>query len=133
MIDLLKAHPDTPLYWLLISKGLRTYKYLPTCFIEYYPHWQNETPQNISQLMNQLGKYRFNEFYNPDTGIVSARENGQYLKDEFQPSIKTDKPYESFFYNKNPGYMKGDELLCLTRLSLENILPDILAALSRIK
>ena len=133
MIDLLKSYPDRPLYWLLISKGLRTYKYLPNCFIEYYPNWQIETPENITQLMHQLGNYKFNDSYNPDTGIVSAQENGQYLKDEFQPSPEEEKPYESFFFQKNPGYEKGDELLCLTRLSLDNILPSMLEALSTIK
>jgi hypothetical protein len=83
--------------------------------------------------MHKLGKRKFNEYYDPNSGIVKARAMGQYLKEEFQPTVQEEKPYESFFVRMNPGYVKGDELLCLTRLSVNNIQPDVLTSLSNIE
>ena len=36
--------PDCPLYWFLIVKGHRTYRYLSAFSIDFYPHWQTPTP-----------------------------------------------------------------------------------------
>jgi hypothetical protein len=46
MIRLLKEYEDKEIYWMLISKGLRTYKYLPSFFLEYYPCSDKPTPEN---------------------------------------------------------------------------------------
>ncbi len=123
MKDILHENENMKLYWMLISKGLRTYKFLPVCFLEYYPHVHRETPNEIQSFMHFLGKYKFPDSYDPTTGIIKALNNGQYLKKKYQPKPKAEKDYEVFFTKINPGYLAGDDLLCLAPLSRENINP----------
>ncbi|MBN1952509.1 MAG: hypothetical protein JW801_15005 [Bacteroidales bacterium] len=131
MIRILKEFGEHELYWLLISKGLRTYKYLPAFFLEYYPCSKCPTPPEIQELMHALGIFKFADSYSPEKGIILADREGQYLKPEYHADAKPSKPHEVFFYKANPGYIRGDELLCLTRLSLDNINPFIKRQISK--
>lgn len=130
MVDLYKELPDRQLWWMLISKGLRTYKYLPNCFNEYYPNWQKETPECVSQFMQELGRLKFPETYDSETGVIRSRNSRQYLKEQFHPIPNPKRPHEIFFTQTNPGYVNGDELLCLAELRLDNINPSLLEILN---
>lgn len=125
MLDILHQHTNIPLYWMLISKGLRTYKFLPTFFLNYYPAYNKQIPPEIKGLMNHLGNLKFPANYNNKTGIIDAKQNGQYLNQDLEPHSKISKPHERFFYELNPGHTKGDELLCLAPLSMDNLTPFI--------
>ena len=131
MIRILYEYKKDEIYWMLISKGLRTYKYLPAFFIDYYPCYDKETPSEMQELMHALAKYRFSESYIPETGIVKADQNAQYLKEEYHALARPSKEHELFFFEANPGYARGDELVCLTRLSLDNINPFIRRVLKK--
>jgi len=131
MVDLYKKLPDRQLWWMLISKGLRTYKFLPNCFNEFYPNRQKETPECVSQFMQELGKTKFCDTYGPETGVIKSQNNGQFLKEQFHPIPNPKKPHEIFFTQKNPGYINGDELLCLAELRMDNINPSLLEILKR--
>lgn len=132
VMELIKLYPRKDLYWMLISKGLRTYKYLPTCFIEYYPNYKKPTPNDVLKLMQHLGHLKYPESYDPVSGIIQAGRIGQYLKAEYQLLPDPAKPEESFFNEKNPGFWHGDELLCLAKVSLDNFRPYILKVLNRL-
>jgi hypothetical protein len=132
LFSIKEQNPGKKLYWMLISKGVRTFKYLTTFFNEYYPCYREETPTIIEELMNSLGARKFPDSYNSENGIIEANSHSQYLKDEFQgnPSNKI-KPEIKFFFDKNPGYYKGDELLCLAEYSKENLKPFITRILEK--
>jgi len=51
--------PDLPLYWFLIVKGHRTYRYLSAFSIRFYPHWQAPTPDAAREIMDALARQRF--------------------------------------------------------------------------
>ncbi len=125
MLNIMEENKTKKLYWMLITKGFRTYKFLPVFFNEFYPDIKTETPSKMQQLMNQLGKFKFGNQYFAENGIIKAKETGQYLKHDFQPEVNNNNAYARFFINKNPGYFKGDELLCLTQFSIENLNPFI--------
>jgi len=131
MIKLIREYEDKNLYWLLISKGLRTYKYLQSFYIDYYPSYKNVTPRPVQSLMHALGGYEFGDLYDETRGIVKATGMGQYLKEEYHAAAKASKSHEIFFCKANPGYIRGDELLCLTRLSFDNINPYISRVISK--
>ncbi len=133
MMQIIDGDPDTPAYWMLISKGLRTYKYLPVFFNEYYPTYTKQTPSEIKLLMNFLGDLKFGDKYNPKTGIIEASEQAQFLKPEYQPEKSIRKPHEKLYYELNPGYEKGDELLCLSPLTMNNLNTFIKEKLLNIK
>ena len=120
-----KAHPDKNIYWMLISKGLRTYKFLSVFLKEYYPCHFAEIPLFIKNLMQYMGNKKFGENYNSEKGIIDAHANSQFLKETFQPAEKTDNLVANFFYKNNHGYCKGDELLCMAEISDYNLHPFI--------
>jgi hypothetical protein len=120
-----KQHPGKKIYWMLISKGLRTYKFLSVFLKEYYPNFQSATPPPIQQLMHYLGHQKFGLKYDPEIGIIKASTESQSLKPQFQPTENKENAVARFFYEKNPGYQKGDELLCLAELSEYNLHPFV--------
>jgi len=117
--------PCTPLYWLLIVKGHRTYRYLQAFSRNYYPHWQNETPNSVQSLMDRLGEHLFGPDYSADRGIVSFAHSHGHLRPEWaEPPVEAlSRPEVRFFLRRNPGYRRGEELLCLTELSPANLRP----------
>ena len=131
MVDAIRKNPDTEFYWMLISKGARTFKFLPAYFIEYYPKYGIPTPLRIKQLMDALAFYMYPEQYDKESGIIRALPDGQYLRGDFQQFGSDGKSEVNDFFILNPGFAHGDELVCLTRLSFENIRPFIKRALAR--
>ena len=117
--------PDCPLYWFLIVKGHRTYRYLSAFSIDFYPHWQVQTPTWAQSIMNQLARHRFNTAYDSERGVVSFQQSRGHLKPlwaEVEPDEAL-RPDVAFFLRSNPGYVHGDELVCLTELSSSNLRP----------
>ena len=120
-------HPQRPLYYLLIVKGHRTYRYLQAFTHQYYPHWQQTTPTATKQLMNQLGKTLFSQYYQAEKGIIHfPTSHGQLRAQWAEPSVQAlSRPEVQFFLQQNPDYRLGDELLCFTELCAANLRPLI--------
>jgi hypothetical protein len=112
-------------YWLLISKGYKTYRFLPVCFYNFYPRYDSETPDFEQRIMDTFGRSFYPQDYDPRTGVIYMRGKKDYLKqgvsDLTEHRLKD--PHVEFFMNKNPGQAVGDELVCITELVLENIKP----------
>jgi hypothetical protein len=106
-------------YWLLLSKGYKTYKYLTSFFNEYYPDADNKTPENIQSLMDNFAVSQFGDRYK--NGVFN--EGKDYLKAEYAEidERKRKDKHIAFFLEKNPGYIVGDELVCIAKLSKENL------------
>jgi hypothetical protein len=120
-----KLYPEKRIFWMLISKGLRTYKFLSVFLNEYFPNHLSETPENIRELMVIMGTKKFGPRFRSETGIIEAEVGGQFLKEEFQPAENTNNAVARFFFTRNPGYNKGDELLCLAEICDTNLHPFI--------
>lgn len=115
----------TPLYWFLVSKGPRTYRYLPTFSRDYWPRFDASTPAPIKRMIDHLAQERFGRCYDPNTGVVRFPQSRGQLAPELAEVPPEDllKPEVAFFLRSNPGYYKGDELVCLTELSPDNLKP----------
>jgi hypothetical protein len=59
-----------PLYWLLISSGYKTYRFLSVFYKEFYPCHDRPTPPEIQALMDHLAAQRFGDEYHPELGVV---------------------------------------------------------------
>jgi len=118
-------HPKVPLFWFLISKGPRTYRYLSTFSRDYWPHHAHPPPNDISRLMHALATQRFGTYYRPEQGLVSFPSSRGQLRREFAMVDSADRrrPEVNFFLKSNPGYVHGDELVCLTELASNNLKP----------
>ena len=116
-------HPSIPLYWFLIVKGYRTYRYLSIFSRQYYPNYREPTPPDTQELMNQLAGDRFAEHYHPETGLIQFPESRGHLATAVSdiPENALKRNEVQFFLKRNPGYINGDELVCITELSIENL------------
>ena len=108
------------IYWMLISKGWRTYKFLPVFFNEFYPNKNEQTPAEFQDFIDNLGIFKFPEEYK--NGLVCPH-HPDYLKngENDVPSHRKNDADIQFFLTKNPNFYKGDELVCTTKLHYNNL------------
>lgn len=118
--QLREQFPKGRLWWLLLTSGFRTYRFLPVFWKDFWPRWDAETPQEVQARIDTLAQERLGGLY--ENGIVRFPEP-QRLRGELAevpPGRKAD-PHVAFFLEKNPGWTEGDELVCLTEIAEENL------------
>jgi len=115
---------DMPLYWFLIVKGHRTYRYLPAFSFTFYPHWSANNG-DLKSLADALAVEKFGVDYNPDKGVVAFAESRGHLKEAYAYPAADEQSKEAvrFFMQRNPGYLRGHEMVCLCELSEQNLKP----------
>jgi len=122
-VDALRAKlPPGRCFWLLLTSGFRTYRFLPVFWREFFPRFDGPTPSKTQRLLNHLAQERFREQFNPETGVVRFA-HPQQLRASLKevPEGRERDPHVSFFISRNPGHANGDELVCLTELCPENL------------
>lgn len=112
--------PDVPLYWYLISSGYRTYLFLPFFYKDFYPRFDKPTPDYEKRLIDTLGQLKFPQEY--EDGIVHVSSPRECLNPEIAipEERRLKNPHVQFFVNRNPKYLSGNELVCITEFSLDN-------------
>jgi hypothetical protein len=120
-----REEPSVPLYWLLIVKGHRTYRFLPTFAHRYVPHHGGQLGDGQASLMNVLARARFGDAFDPATGIVRFPAPRARLNAELAeiPPHQLARPEVAYFVARNPCYRNGDELVCLCELAPANLKP----------
>ncbi|MDY6784446.1 MAG: hypothetical protein SW833_18170 [Cyanobacteriota bacterium] len=110
------------LYWLLISSGYRTYRFLPVFWQEFFPRYDVPTPAKTRALIDFLANRQFENYYNPQAGIVRF-PHPHALREGLRgiPSERLKDPHIAFFQAQNPGHLQGDELVCLAEICEENL------------
>jgi hypothetical protein len=118
-----KEYPHDDLYWLLLSKGYRTYRVLPVFFQQFYPRYNVTTPADMKQLIQKVCETKFNGCFDKERSIVLSKGKNDFLAPELAkiPSSKIKDPNVCYFLRQNPGYTRGDELACITSLHPSNI------------
>jgi hypothetical protein len=114
--------PRGPYVWLLIASGFRTYRFLPLFQRTFYPRCDGPTPMDWRRLLEHLAAERFGGRYDRGQGIVRL-EHPQRLNDELAeiPPGRLSDAHIAFFARRNPGYVQGDELVCISELSRGNL------------
>ena len=115
--------PDATLYWFLIVKGHRTYRYLPVFSRQFYPNHKTATPMEMQRRMDILANYKFGSAYKKQKGLIQFDESKGHLNSKFNmvaPHLARN-PHVNFFLEKNKGYDQGDELDCMTELCVSNL------------
>jgi len=120
--QLRERYPRGKYYWLLLTSGFRTYRFLPVFWREFFPRLDAVTPIAIERLRDHLATERFGDQYNATCGIVHFRQP-QRLQGTLKhvPVERTGDPHVAFFLAHNPGHAHGDELVCLTELCVDNL------------
>lgn len=131
MLTTFEQNPGQKLYWLMTSKGYKTYRYLPVFFQRFYPCYGSKPPLFEETLGIGLGDLRYGKRFNPKNWVIKARPNGQRLRPgiaEIPPERLRDR-HIAFFSANNPNHAQGDELLCLAECHTNNLRPFILRQL----
>jgi hypothetical protein len=112
----------TPLYWLLISKGHRTYRYLRLFARRFFPD-VGEDGGRLEQLAGELASARFGAHFDRAKGVVAFARSQGHLKEDLAevPAHIAARPDAAFFLQRNPGYREGHELVCLAQLHADNL------------
>lgn len=109
-------------YWLLLSAGYKTYRFLPVFFETFYPTHEAPTPPRQQRIRDALATARYPEAYDPDDGVVRFDRPTPLRADVAPPTAQRRKnPHVAFFLEANPGYTDGDELVCLTQVVRSNL------------
>lgn len=120
-VRIIESYPNRELYWFLICKGFRTYRFLSVFFEEFSPCWNRETSTHDKRILTALAQQKFGKQYDEDRGILTASDKAYCIKPEVDLlTVSRRDPHVAFFLEKNPGYQRGDELCCLARLTLGN-------------
>lgn len=121
-IEHLRAQqPGLTLYWLLISSGYRSYRFLPVFARTFHPYQGRQTPAEDRRLLDFLATDRFGDRYDPASGVVRL-PRPQLLAGPLRgiPERRLADPHVAYFAALNPGHAEGDELVCLASLEREN-------------
>jgi len=116
------SYPRGRYYWLLLTSGFRTYRFLPVFWREFFPRHDLAAPDASRRLLEHLARERFGDQYDASAGVVRFKLP-QRLRGPLGevPRGRTADPHIGFFLTRNPGHARGDELVCLTELSAANL------------
>lgn len=116
------AHPLTPVYWFLISKGYRTYLLLSRNFPEHWPRHDRATPAWQAAVLEGLASARYPEAFCPGLGVLRFPGGHDRLREDVAPidAALLAQPDIRFFVERNPGHARGEELCCLAPLTRAN-------------
>lgn len=116
------ADPSGTWYWLLLSAGYRTYRFLPVFWKEFHPSPDRASPDISAGLLEALALERFGKQFDASAGVVRF-DRPQWLKPRLAvvPDGRHEDKHIAFFLKRNPGWREGDELVCLTELHDGNL------------
>jgi len=119
--------PALPLYWMLISKGFKTYLMMRRNFAHSFPQQDTKTPETIQKIMDHFYKWKYGEFYNPRTGLITFESSRGAVKGKIADPTKEnfEDPEVQYFLGKNPDYKKGVELACVAEIRFSDFLGHI--------
>jgi hypothetical protein len=117
-----ELHAAAEMHWLLLVSGFRTYRLLPVFWREFYPSCMQVTPAGVRDTVAALAGALFAAGYDAHAGIVRF-DSPQPLRQELSriPESRLADPHVRFFASANPGHADGDELVCWTRLTRDNL------------
>lgn len=121
-LSLIDQLTDAPLYWLLLSQGFRTYRFLPLFFREFYPRYDADTPAMVRAILDNVGRSRYGDHYDPLARVVRSHATQYRLRSGIGELTleRLRDPHIRFFSEQNPGHEHGAELCCLAPLTRAN-------------
>jgi hypothetical protein len=122
--DQRRLYPPGDLYWLLLTSGFRTYRFLSVFCRRFYPHHDSPTPPAVQRLLEAVTRERFGPLYDGAAGLVRF-PRPQVLRENLLavPEGRQQDPHVRFFLERNPGHAAGDELVSLASLADDNLTP----------
>ncbi|MGM0579956.1 MAG: hypothetical protein ACQETL_04715 [Bacteroidota bacterium] len=123
--SIIASDATKPWYWYLLSKGHRTYMFLPLFFKDYFPSIEpSESDDQLKKIASDISLKLYGDCWKEEEGVIRFKESQGELKEELiQASYqKKGSKFVQFFLKKNPAFYKGEELVCIAHLHPENFL-----------
>ena len=111
-------NPWRPLYWLLLSKGYKTYLLLTNNFPTAFPRRQTNPPAPLRSLRDKVATQWWGSDYDVTTEVVrfaASRDRVRHGVAALDPSTLA-HPDVAFFVDRNPRWAEGDELVCFAEI-----------------
>jgi hypothetical protein len=122
-------HPRGPVYWMLISKGYKTYLLLTRHFPRGFPRHDLATPPELQRAMEAYYAARYPGAYDPRRGLVDFGESHGAVRGRLaEPPAGPADPGVAFFLARNPGWRQGTELACIAEIRWRDFARHALAA-----
>lgn len=109
-------------YWFLMTKGYKTYRFLPVFFNEFFPCFEDSSNPELSVVRDEFAARLFTQHYDPAAGVISFGGKRDHLRQgvaDIEPARLKD-PHVSHFLKLNPEWELGDELACIASLRESN-------------
>ena len=119
---LLQRFPGTPIYWILTSKGCRTYRLLPFFFLAFSPCFDRPTPPLHREVRDAFGARKYPQEYDAGSGLIRYHDEAQRLRPGIADATegRLSDPHTRFFVQVNPHHMRGDDLVCVAEVAERN-------------
>lgn len=119
-----RANLFRPVFWMLISKGYKTYLMMRRNFPMSFPSPYRQIPRHMKSVRDEYYAGKFGSAYRAQTGlIVFDRSQGAVRGDLAVPPGKALEDADvAHFVRCNPDYERGDELACVAEIRLRDCL-----------
>lgn len=123
----LEKFPEHEIYYILISKGWRTYKVLPFFFKNFAPKHDVPISDKDKAVMDAFGSVKYPRDYDPRKGLIMFSKETQRLIPGSIDAVPPQDPdlHTRFFLKKNPTYLSGTELVCVGVVEVANFAPPL--------
>jgi hypothetical protein len=108
-------YPRQAIYWLLISKGFKTYLLLANNFFTFYPNPKQENGY-LAEVVDSYCTQMFPGYYDADKRILDFGDNYQHLRGDvadITDKMRRENHKINFFEQCNPEWRRGTELPCV--------------------
>ncbi len=116
------SRPWEPLYWMLISKGYKTYLMMRRNYPWSFPQPGRDCPERERHAMDTFYGNRFNGSYDPASGLIGKGSGNYSVKEEWSEppdELCTDSEL-AHFLQSNPRCREGVELACIAEIRLRD-------------
>lgn len=126
LVEALKR-PFSKQYWLLISKGYKTYLLLARNFPIFYPDRRREHP-GLRELVTNYCEQLYPGKLDHGTMVLAFGDGSNCLKGdvaEITEALREREPDIAFFEARNPHWQRGHELPCIAQADLWTFLKAV--------
>lgn len=123
MLTLRLRNPHKKVFWLLISKGYKTYLLLANNWDNYYPRYDRPHQPEYEAVVESYCEQLWPGKYDRKSKTLNFGPNYQCLKGEVTPitdHMRTNFPKIAYFEKCNPDWEEGVELPCIGEAKISN-------------
>jgi hypothetical protein len=126
-------HPRRRLYWLLLSKGFRTYLLAVNYFPRTFPKRGVQAAPSLAAFRDRVATSLWGNAYKPALELLRHDTPRDRVRAPLAPPPPSALHNDDvrFFLEKNPHHADGDELVCLVGLPLRDLLRALVRATTK--